>query len=212
MTMRPQLFRCLFVLALSSSIALAASVTASPSGTAVDPSTLNPPPPPAFNPVCEKVGGGTICTVNFTETFGGGSGVVCGSGANAYEVFQFQQRTVQGRRYYDENGNLTRRHFKEVLEGTLTNPLNHQALSYSGRSTHLHDLTIPGDITSGTENITGSVQTYLPQGGTVLIDAGRTIEAADGSALLKESGQHPFLDYIVFGDTAAVQPLCDALQ
>jgi len=46
----------------------------------------------------------------------------------------------------------------------------------------------------------------------VLFEAGRTIEAADGSALLRESGPHPFADYFVFGDTAAVQPLCDALQ
>ena len=53
----------------------------------VDPSTLNPPPPPQFNPVCEKVGGGTICTVQFSDPpFAGGSGVFCGSGAGSYEV------------------------------------------------------------------------------------------------------------------------------
>jgi len=40
------------------------------------PSTLNPPPPPQFNPVCEKVSGGTICTVQFSDPpFAGGSGV-----------------------------------------------------------------------------------------------------------------------------------------
>jgi len=32
-------------------------------GQPVDPSTLNPPPPPEFNPVCEKDGNQTICTV-----------------------------------------------------------------------------------------------------------------------------------------------------
>jgi len=211
MIMRPKLCRSLFILALSGGIVLAASDWVSSSGTTVDPSTLNPPPPPAFNPVCEKVGGGTICTVNFSDPpFAGGTGVVCGSGTTAYEVFQFQNRSVQGHRYYDRNGNLTRRHFREVVDGTLTNPLNHQALSFSGGLTHLHDLTIPGDITSGTEQVTGSVRTYLPHGGTVLIDAGRILQAEDG-ALLSESGQHPFLDYEL-GDTAAVQPLCDALQ
>jgi hypothetical protein len=208
--MRPKTCPRLFVLALSACASLAASVAAGSSGTTVDPSTLNPPPPPTFNPVCEKVGGGTICTVNFKETFAGGSGVICSSGANTYEVFQFQNRTVRGHRYYDRNGNLTRRHFKEVLNGTFTNPLNHQAVSFSGTDTHLHDLTIPGDITSGTENITGSFRIYLAQGGTVLLEAGRTIETPD--ALLSEKGPHPLVDYFVFGDTAAVQPLCDALQ
>ena len=208
--MRPKPFPGVFVLALSACVGVAASVTAFSSGASVDPSTLNPPPAPTSNPVCKKVGGGTICTVNFSETFSGGSGVVCGSGGSAYEVFQFQNRTVQGRRYYDENGNLTRRHFQEVLNGTFTNPLNHQAVSFSGSDTHLHNLTIAGDITSGTENVTGSFRIYLPHGGTVLLEAGRTIETPD--ALLSEKGPHPLTDYFVFGDTAAVQPLCDALQ
>ena len=30
-------------------------------GQSVDPSTLNPPPPPQFNPVCESTGNGTLC-------------------------------------------------------------------------------------------------------------------------------------------------------
>ena len=210
--MRPKLITCLFVLTVFSGIALAASAGVSSSGTTVDPSTLNPPPPPSFNPVCEEVGGGTICTVNFSDPpFAGGSGLVCGTGANAYEVFQFQNRTVQGRRYYDENGNLTRRHFREVLGGTWTNPLNHKALSYSGALTHLHDLTVPGDITSGTDSVTGSVRTYLPQGGTVLFEAGRTIGTSDG-VVISENGPHPLLHYFVLGETAGIQPLCDALQ
>ena len=72
-------------------------------GESVDPSTLNPPPPPQFNPVCERVGGGTICTVQFSDPpFAGGSGVICGSGPNSYAVFQFQNRSVIGHRYYDQ--------------------------------------------------------------------------------------------------------------
>jgi len=210
--MRPKLFPGLLVLVLSACIALAASVTAYSSGVTVDPSTLNPPPPSEFNPVCERVGSGTICTVNFSDPpFAGGSGLVCGSGANAYEIFQFQNRTVQGHRYYDQNGNLTRRHFREVVDGTLTNPLNHKALSYSGGLTRVHDLAVPGDIASGTESFTGSVRTYLPEGGTVLLEAGRLIQTEDGT-LLSEKGPHPLLDYFVFGDTAALQTLCDALQ
>ena len=42
-------------------------------GQPVDPSTLNPPPPPQFNPVCERDGNQTICTVQFSDPpFAGG--------------------------------------------------------------------------------------------------------------------------------------------
>ena len=41
----------------------------------------------------------TICTVQFSDPpFAGGSSVICGTGANTYEVFQFQNRSVQGKR------------------------------------------------------------------------------------------------------------------
>jgi len=82
----------------------------------VDPSTLNPPP--RADTICERVGNGIICDVQFSDPpFAGGSGVICGTGANAYEVFQFLNRSVRGKRYYDQNGNLLRRHFREVLSG-----------------------------------------------------------------------------------------------
>src|SRR5438874_2080490 len=131
-------------------------------GQPVDPSTLNPPPPPQFNPGCEKDGNQTICTVQFSDPpFAGGSGVICGTGPTAYEVFQFQNRSVIGKRYYYQNGNLTRRHFRETLSGTFSNALTHAAVSFDGKDTHLHDLTIPGDPSTGTEVITGSFHIYL---------------------------------------------------
>jgi hypothetical protein len=50
----------------------------------VDPSTLNPPP--RADTVCERVGNGIICDVQFSDPpFAGGSGVICGTGAKAYE-------------------------------------------------------------------------------------------------------------------------------
>src|SRR3954447_25210042 len=179
--------------------------------TPVDPATLNPPPPPEFNPVCERVGNGTICTVQFSQTFAMGSDVICGTGAAAYEVFQFQNRSVQGKRYYDQNGDLRRRHFNEVDTGTFTNPLTHVAVSFSSRFTTLNDLSIPGDLTSGTQIITGRSRVFQPHGGTVIFEAGRTVLAGDGT-FISDSGPHPFADYFELGDTAALQPLCDALQ
>jgi hypothetical protein len=150
--------------------------------------------------------------VQFSDPpFAGGSGVICGTGASSYEVFQFNNRSVTGHRYYDQNGNLTRRHFNEVGTGTYSNPLNHKAVSFTVRGTTLHDLSTPGDINSGTQVFTGNSRVYPPQGGTVILEAGRTISSGMGD-FIRESGPHPFLDYFVFGETAAVQPLCDALQ
>ena len=71
-------------------------------GQPVDPATLNPPPNP-LTTVCEKDGNQTICTLQFSDPpFAGGSGVICGTGPTAYEVFQFQNRSVIGKRYYDQ--------------------------------------------------------------------------------------------------------------
>ena len=178
----------------------------------VDPSTLSPPPPPEFNPVCERVGNQTICEVQFSDPpFAGGTDVICGSGSNTFEVFQFLSRSVRGKRYYDQDGNLLRRHFREYFDGTLVNPINHEAVAFSGSDTHLHDLAVPGQIDTGTEAITGSVRIFLGQGnGTMALDTGRILDSAQG--ILQVSGQHPFLDYFVYGDAAAAQPLCDALQ
>jgi hypothetical protein len=180
-------------------------------GQPVDPSTLNPPPAARTNPVCERDGSQIICTLQFTDPpFAGGSGVICGTGPNSYEVLEFENRSVVGKRYYDQNGNLTRRHFREILSGTFTNPLNHVAVSFDGNDTQLHDLIIPGDVSTGTIQVTGHFRVFAPNGGTVIFEAGRTIETLDD--FISESGPHPFNDYFVFGDTAAVQPLCDALQ
>ena len=179
----------------------------------VDPSTLNPPPPPQFNPVCKAVGSGTICTIEFIETHGPEPmGLICGTGSNSFEVISSDTRTVTGRRYYDQNGDLTRRHFREVFVGTLTNPLTGASLDFVQADTILHDLAVAGDVNTGTEAITGSTRVSRPQGGVVLVAAGRlVIDVSDGT-LLFEAGQHPFDDYFGSGDTAALQPICDALS
>lgn len=179
----------------------------------VDPATLNPPPPPEFNPSCKAVGRGTICDVAFTELQGpDGTGLICGSGSNSFEVVSRDTRTVTGRRYYDRNGNLTQRHFREVLIGTFTNPLTGVALNFVQADTIIHDLAVPGDLNTGTVTSTGSTRLSLPHGGVVLIDAGRSIIAVSDGTILFEAGQHPFDAYYVFGQTSALQPICDALS
>ena len=179
----------------------------------VDPSTLNPPPPPEFNPVCKAVGFGTLCTIEFVETQGPDpSGILCGSGPNSFEPVISDTRTVSGRRYYDQDGNLTQRHFREVFVGTLTNPLTGASLDFTQADTILHNLAVPGDVNTGTEAITGSARFSLPQGGVVLVDAGRTVIDVSDGTLLFQAGQHHFDAYFGSGDTSALQPICDALS
>src|SRR5215216_4144570 len=134
----------------------------------VDPSTLNPPIPPEFNPECKAVGFGTLCTVDFVETHAPeATDLICGSSPSSFAVVSSDTRTVTGRRYYDENGDLTRRHFRQVLVGTFTNPLTGASLDYAESTTIIHDLSVPGDLSTGTETVTGSVRLSEPQGGTV---------------------------------------------
>src|SRR5215212_2407392 len=155
----------------------------------VDPSTLNPPPPAQFNPVCKTVGFGTLCTVEFVETEGPyPSGIMCGSGLDSFEVVISDTRTVTGRRYYNENGDLTQRHFREVFIGTMTNPLTGASLDLVQADTVLHNLAVPGDVNTGTEAITGSIRVSRPNGGAVLIDAGRDIINVSDGTLLFQAG------------------------
>jgi hypothetical protein len=182
-------------------------------GQSVDPATLNPPPPPEFNPTCEAIGSGTICHLAFSDSpiIAEPTGIICGSGANSFEVLLSQTRSVEGRRYYDRNANLTQRHFREVFAGTFMNPLTNATVSFDQSDTVIHNLAIPGDGNSGTLTVTGSLRLHRQDGGVVLIDAGRSVLSPDGSILM-EAGQHHFDDYFVFGDTSALQPLCDALE
>jgi hypothetical protein len=201
-------------LVLLCAVILAAGSLAVPAlaGQSVDPSTLNPPPPDFFNAVCSATGAGTICTLAFTQIEGpGGTGLICGSGPDSFEAVSQDVRTVDGRRFYDQDNNLTERHFREVYVGTFSNPLTGAYLNFTQANTIIHRLAVPGDVDSGKEQIDGSFRISLPGGGVVLTDAGATLLATDGS-LLFSSSHHPFDDYFINGDTSALQAICDGLM
>ena len=209
-----RLFTICLVLAVAVLFALVPQVVAF-AGQPVDPATLNPPVPPDFNPICEAVGSGTICRLAFSDppVVEEGTGLICGSGASSFEVLISQNRSVEGKRHYDRDANLTQRHYREYFSGTFINPLTNAALPFDQSDTVIHNLAIPGDINSGTVTITGALRLHRQNGGIVLIDAGRAFLAAGVDwTLIKETGQHPFDAYYVFGDTSALQPICDALQ
>jgi hypothetical protein len=177
---------------------------------AIDPATLTPPPPPQFNPTCERVGNQIICQIVFTDPpiVDEPSGVVCGG----TELLFSQTRSVVGKRFYDADGLLLRRHFHDNVSGTYTNPDTGATASFSGGSMTLHDLAVPGDAASGTSRVSGSVRISFPGGGTILHqDAGRLVIDEGTGTLLSRSGQHPFEDYFGSGDATALEELCGAL-
>ena len=124
----------------------------------VDPSALIPPPPPEFNPVCKAVGGRTICDVTFTDTpvVAGPTGIQCGSGPTSFEVLDSFTRSVDGKRVYDQDRNLTERHFHDLVAGTFTNSLTGASVPYSQHDTTMHELSVAGDSSTGTEAISST--------------------------------------------------------
>ena len=200
------------VIALSITGGWSTTATASPAP--VDPTTLNPAPPDFFNATCTRNGIGIICDLHFTEVVldHEPNGVVCDSAAGPVELIEVNTRSVVGKRYYDGSGNLLRRHFRDEWQATMTNPVTGRSATYLQTDRILHDLAVPGDNTTGTEEVTTRLRVINDAGSTIFVDAGRTvIREADGSIEF-QAGPHRFDDYFVNGNTAAIQPLCDALS
>ena len=176
----------------------------------VDPNTLNPPPPAEFNATCERVGSGILCNLAFSDPpfADEPSGIIC----DGTELLVSQTRSVIGKRFYDRDGNLERRHYREAYAGILTDPTTGRTLDWIAHDTVDHVLAVPGDDTTGTLTISGQgIRVSAPGGRTVLVDAGRLVIDVASDTLIHSGGPHHFDDYFIHGDVDALQPLCDAL-
>jgi hypothetical protein len=196
--------------AILASLAVAAPVAAR---TPVDPNTLNPAPPDFFNASCYDGAAGTICDLAFVDPdspwIDEPSGILCGS----TELLFSQVRSVVGKRYYDADGNLLQRHFRESLDGTFTNPVTGRSVPWTQHDTVLHNLATPGDVDSGHIRITGLfTKVFLPGGRVVQINAGTFVQEAATGDITHEGGPHPLNDYFIGGDASAMQSVCDALS
>jgi hypothetical protein len=177
----------------------------------IDPSTLNPAPPASWDVSCYREGSGITCDLSFAEdpVVEEPSGIVCGG----VELLISQTRSVVGKRFYDAGGNLLQRHFRESLAGSFTNPDSGLVATWVQHDTVIHNLGTPGDIGSGTTQVTGlSTRIIGPGGQTVLIDTGTFLFNEANGDILREGGPHPIFDYFAMGDAQALQPLCDALD
>jgi hypothetical protein len=170
--------------------------------------TLTPPPPSFYT--CMAVGSGTICHGTITGSVGPEeTGQGCGSGAGAFNAFDEFSFIEHATRYYNGDGNLTKRVRHDESSGQFSNPLTGATVPYIQRETHTTVLAVPGDLSMATTTHTGVLIFTIPHQGQVALEAGRVIEGPDGIEF--RAGPQVFVDYYENGDTSGVQELCSAL-
>ncbi len=167
------------------------------------------PPPPSFE-TCMAVGSGTICDGARVETYSQDAGIACGSGSNAVELHDSGIHMQHATRYYDLNGNLTRRYVNDGFTGQWSNPLNGASIGYYQHNVTIDVLAVPGNFASATETLTGETNFTDPHVGAVFLNAGRTVVAPDGGIEFL-AGPDGFVDYFVDGDTSVLLQLCSVL-
>jgi len=191
-----------------------AAVALAPGALAAPPAAedLNPPPPDFLT--CKPLGAGTLCSgtrvlVKESELQ---PELVCGSGADAFYIYD--QGTIHQRatRWYDADGNLTRRVLHEVWKPAWwSNPLTGETVPYTQNNKITTVLAVPGDFDSATETTVGeSVFTDPETHKKVLRSTGRVVSGADGTLDFR-AGQQPFLDAFVEGDMSVFDAVCAAL-
>jgi len=142
---------------------------------------LNPAPPDFYT--CNPVGTGTICRAHTVDPYEGEqTGIFCG----AVEILDNGIRDVQATRWYDRDGNLTRR-FRTFLfrDAHLSNPATGRTLPYSQHNADTEDLSVPGDLASATLSSSGHLSITAPGFGGVLVDTGHLVVSPEGDVLAR---------------------------
>jgi hypothetical protein len=172
--------------------------------------SLNPPPP-SFES-CKTVGNGTICQGKRTFSYGpDDTGIVCGSGVNAFDIYDSATNNQDASRSYDQNGNLTRRVIHENYTfGQFSNPLTGAVVPYTQHDTITDVFGVPGDLSTATETNVGENIFKPAQGAPVFKYAGRFVTAPDGTIEF-QAGQNDFFK-LMAGDTSVLDKLCAALS
>jgi hypothetical protein len=192
---------------------VAALVPGAPAALAAPPAAdqLNPPPPPFLT--CTPTGSGTICKgARHLVEEPVDTEIVCGSGADAFHIYDQGEILQRAIRWYDADGNLTRRViFERWKPAWWSNPLTGATVPYTQTNKFTAVLAVPGDLDSATTTIVGETIWTDPQTHKkVLRSVGRQVLAADETVEFR-SGQQPFLDAFVDGDMSVFDAVCAAL-
>jgi len=170
---------------------------------------LNPPPPDIYT--CAATGSGTICRAHTIAPYQDEStGIICGSGPDAFEVLDSGTRDVRATRWYDTDGNLTTRERTFLFRGThLSNPITGAAIYYAQHNADLDVLATPGDFDSSTVTSRGHLTITAPGFGVVALESGRVVIGPSGDIEF-QSGRSDIADYFN-GQIGVLDDLCDAL-
>jgi hypothetical protein len=170
---------------------------------------LTPQPPDFY--ACTATGGGTICRATTSDPYElEPTGIWCGTGAGAFEVLDSGGHIVRATRWYDTNGNLTRRERVNDFPGAhLSNPLNGASIYYQQHNTDWDVLAVPGDLSSSTWSGHGVLSMTVPGYGRVILEAG-VIKVAPGDNVEHQAGPTDLGDYFS-GNASVIDDLCAAL-
>ena len=176
------------------------------------PEDLNPPPPAFLT--CKPLGAGTICSgtsheVKVSELQ---PELVCGSGADAFNIYDQGTIYQQVTRWYNADGDLTRRVVRERWKPAFwSNPLSGKTVPYTQNQKITTVLAVPGDFDSATETMVGeNVYTDPETHRKVLQSTGRVVFGADGELDFR-AGPQWFLDAFIDGDMSVLDGVCAAL-
>jgi hypothetical protein len=163
---------------------------------------------------CQTVGGGKICRWSHVEVRGPEKqDIVCGSGAEAFNVFDQFVDNESRTWWWDENGNLTNYTDHDVYSfGQWSNPLTGDVVPYTQHNVENVDFSVPGDVNNATNTFTGENIYRLPTGGKFLLQAvGRQVFNWDQSVLFSSHGPNAFVDAFYENDPHAFDQICAAL-
>jgi hypothetical protein len=169
---------------------------------------LNPAPPGFYS--CKPVGAGTICQGTQDASYGPtATDIPC----VGFDVFDSGVEHVRATRYYDGNGNLTRRVLHTTFsQAEWSNPITGKAVGYTQNNVQTDVPEVPGDLTTSREIITGEVIIRAGNGSPVLIATGRQVFTFDQAELISSAGRNAFIAAFFEGDTHAFDQVCAALS
>jgi hypothetical protein len=195
--------------------ALLAALLVVPASLAGQPVTLTLNPPPPDFETCKSVGGGVICAGSRPQVNDlSDTGIVCGSGADAFDIFDQGAFEQHATRYYDRSGNLTRRLIEDFYSfGQLSNPATGATVNYTQHNVQTDILAVAGDLGSSTLTITGEniFRAASGTGAPLFFATGRQVFNSDESELISSTPHNGFIAAFFQGDTTAFDQVCAAL-
>lgn len=139
------------------------------------------------------------------------SGLTCGSGVDAFAVFDQAVHLQSARRFYDRRGNWTKRQeFDTYDHAQLSNLLTGKVAPYTQRNNETLVLATPVDESTGTATVTGEIIIRAGTGSPSLFATGRQVHGPTGD-LLSTAGRNDFAS-LEQGDEHALDALCAALS